>query len=216
LAFAATEARADGKNVTYCHTGTEQAITCPFSLVKGQDYILGLGGSDESPDAGGVKVEMINPAGATPIATTWSYGGDGPPNGGEFRAAYSGTFRLRVTPLDGNGSGNAWVDTDCRHDAKTRCSLTPGGEPQRGDIGSLWDHDWWRVVLRKGKSYTFTIAALEPRHKLYPSLLDAAGKPLFRSGVLGGSSRAFRYTARANGVHYLDLAGGETYTVSVR
>ena len=84
----ATAAHADGTQIVRCDAPNQgDTAECSFDLVKGQDYAL-VAGEDDTY-SGNQSTELINPAGVVTI----TLGG----GGREFRAAYSATFRLRVT-----------------------------------------------------------------------------------------------------------------------
>src|SRR3954468_15127269 len=69
------------------------------------------------------KIELVNPLGITTIDISGlaEFG-----FGQEFRAAYTATYYIRLTPTEESndfGLTPAWLDTDCRGDTKTKCSL---------------------------------------------------------------------------------------------
>src|SRR3954447_5041603 len=83
----------------------EAAQLYPYYLTKGQDYALEAQGWCD-----GGTVELINPVGVTTIALSACMA---PDVGQEFRAAYTGTFQVRVT--DGpDGPAGFSLDKDCR------------------------------------------------------------------------------------------------------
>src|SRR4051794_38414644 len=114
----ATAAYAHGDTLVACFSPDDSSTTCPVNLVKGNDYIFYREG-----DGYAGKVELVNPLGITTIDISGSaeFGG-----GQEFRAAYTATYFIRLTPTEesaDSGLTPAWLDTDCRADTKTKCSL---------------------------------------------------------------------------------------------
>src|SRR4051794_38333365 len=92
---AARAAALDGELKVTCqgYDVTGRAPTeCPVDLVKGQDYDFHARGDQE----GSAILELVNPVGQVTI----SVGSPDDSNvSSEFRAAYTGTFRIRVRPV---------------------------------------------------------------------------------------------------------------------
>src|SRR3954471_23731914 len=114
----------DGALLTTCSGFSDSGgmTECPVDLVKGQDYDFHARG-----DQGGSAIlELVNPVGQVTISI-WSP--DDSNVSSEFRAAYTGTFRIRVRPDCEGCEYDQTVDlfTDCRADAKTLCRLPLGG-----------------------------------------------------------------------------------------
>src|SRR3954469_15565245 len=115
-------ARADGDVLRSCFSPNDTAVSCPVELVKGRDYLLFRHG-----DGTAGKVELVNPAGAVTLSLDPQVREDG--TGREFRAAFTATYRIRITPTDdGEELTYAELATDCRADIKTRCSLAPSAK----------------------------------------------------------------------------------------
>jgi hypothetical protein len=127
LGLAATSARADGDVLRSCSSPNDTAISCPVDLVKGRDYLLFRHGDGTSG-----RVELVNPAGAVTVSLDPQVLESGV--GREFRAALTGTFRIRITPLPGGSYDltSAALATDCRAGTTERASVGPGGRQANG------------------------------------------------------------------------------------
>jgi hypothetical protein len=186
--------------------------------VKGTDYIFRVNAAEDCDGT----VELVNPAGQvtiTLVVADWTDGCDGSDGGVEFRAAYTGTFRLRYVPSGetppGPGAASADIVSDCRADAKTRCVLPLGGRQVAGETSTPEDADWFRVGnLRRGRLYTFTVVA----DYAYASLaaLDAKGTVLAKGHTLPGGTGTVRFRPKANGTYFFSIYHAQGYTISVK
>src|SRR3954452_13685995 len=157
----ASPALADGAIVKSCDWSA--AGSCPFKATKGADYLIDLKlGTDCE-----ATIQLVNPVGQVTksmFAPEYTDYCDGSTGGAEFRAAYTGTFQLRYVPSSGAspgpGAAHAAVVTDCRADAKTRCSLLVGARPVANERTTNGDTDWLKLAdLRRGRLYTITATA---------------------------------------------------------
>src|SRR4051794_28648955 len=202
-----TAARADGDVLRSCFSPSNSAISCPVDLVKGRDYLLFRHG-----DGTAGKVELVNPAGAVTVSLDPQALEGGV--GREFRAALTGTFRIRVTPLPemGNDLTSAELATDCRAGAKTQCAIASGAGV-RGERSLGGDADWYRAALRAGRTYTFTCDAGYARL----ALLDRNGRVLAKAQSHTGAPGVLRYRAKAAGVYFFTIGFGDgPYTLTLR
>src|SRR4051794_34315526 len=105
----------------------EAATLHPYYLTKGQDYELV---ATAGLECGGGGIELINPVGVVTISLPACSDID---FGQEFRAAYTGTYQVRVTDGSDGSLPGFWLGKDCRRDAKTLCTLR-SGTTQNGDF----------------------------------------------------------------------------------
>lgn len=201
-------ARADGVALINCWTSRETPdVSCPVDLVQGRDYELRVAG-----DQGAGTVELVNPAGQ--VLFNLDAANDGA-FGREFRAGYTATYRVRLTGDERNDSPiGASLLTDCRAGTGTRCSVAVGSAPKAGRNTSNTDVDWYRVPLRKGRTYTFTLDGEGSYTEM--NLRDRSGAVLRRTHTAATPPGTIRWTARYDGVHYLAVAEGRAYTVAAR
>lgn len=203
----ASGARADGTNLGECYLEDGPGPTsCSYDLVKGGDY-----GIRRASEQGRGTIELVNPAGVATVTMDASTDGA---TGQEFRAAYTGTYRLRLTSEPGHGQIGASVRTDCRGDVKTKCAV-PLRAKVAGSNSYVGDRDWYRTAaLVRSRTYTFTLDA--PGHTSFV-LRDPLGGELIRRHADGASKPGvIRYTARRAGAHYLEVHLGGTFTVGAR
>ena len=208
LGLATTAAHANSGIVRTCRSPDGAAVSCPVDLVEGHDYLLLRHG-----DGTAGRVELVNPAGAVTLALDPQVREGG--TGREFRAAFTATYRIRITP---NGDGaeltTAQLATDCRAGVKTRCSLAPGAEASgTRSVSDPPEDDWYRATLRRGRTYTFTCDGGYARL----ALLDRNGRVLAKAQSHTGTPGVIRYRAEADGAHFFSVSYGTgPYTVSLR
>src|SRR3954453_1927023 len=156
----APSAFADGAIVKSCDWSA--AGSCPFNATKGADYLIDvIKGTDCE-----ATIQLVNPAGQITKSLSVEQMTDfcdGSTGGAEFRAAFTGKFRLRYVPSDnatpGPGAAHAIVVTDCRADAKTHCSLVVGARPVANERTTNGDTDWLELAgLHRSRLYTVTAA----------------------------------------------------------
>src|SRR2546421_227075 len=132
----ATAAQADGVSIQRCEIAPGGVAECAANLVKGQDYVLGVGHDEQEGTA-----ELINPANIStitqPFELGWEY-----PVGREFRAAYTAKYLIRLTASEDGAGLSAWLDSDCQANTKTLCSLSPGANVS-GTNSTPNDYDWY-------------------------------------------------------------------------
>src|SRR4051794_1470211 len=212
----ASPAFADGAIVESCDWSA--AGSCPFNATKGADYLIDLKlGTDCE-----ATIQLVNPVGQVTksmFAPEYTDYCDGSTGGAEFRAAYTGTFQLRYVPSNGAspgpGAAHAAVVTDCRADAKTRCSLPVGARPVANERTTNGDTDWLRLAdLRRGRPYTITATAVDRYTRL--SVVDASGHTLASRHANAGSTGTVRFRPSASGTYFLDVPNGYHRTLSLR
>ena len=79
----------------------------------------------------------------------------------------------------------------------------------RGQLGSATDHDWYRVNLVAGQTYTFALVGTGTSDLPDPELFlrDGSANPITSNDDGGpGLSSTITYTATATGTYYLDAA----------
>jgi hypothetical protein len=213
----ASPALADGAIVKSCDWSA--AGSCPFNATKGADYLIDLKlGTDCE-----ATIQLVNPVGQVTksmFAPDYTDYCDGSTGGAEFRAAYTGTFQLRYVPSNGAspgpGAAHAAVVTDCRADAKTRCSLLVGARPIANERTTNGDTDWLRLAdLRRGRPYTITATAVDRYTRL--SVVDASGHTLASRQVHTGSTTGtVSFRPEANGTYFLVVGNGHHRMLSMR
>jgi hypothetical protein len=200
-------ARADGDVLRSCFSPNGTAVSCPVDLVKGRDYLLFRHG-----DGTAGRVELVNPAGAVTVSLDPQVREDG--TGREFRAALTGTFRIKVTPVpeEPYDLTSSALATDCRAGTKTQCAIAPSGGV-RGARSLGGDADWYRAVLSTGRTYTFTCDAGYARL----ALLDRNGRVLAKAQSHTGAPGVLRYRAKAAGAYFFTIGFGDgPYTLTLR
>src|SRR4051794_20777025 len=212
----ASPALADGAIVKSCDWSA--AGSCPFNATKGADYLIDvIKGTDCE-----ATIQLVNPAGQVTKSLSVEQMTDfcdGSTGGAEFRAAFTGTFQLRYVPSNGAapgpGAAHAAVVTDCRADAKTRCSLLVGARPVANERTTNGDTDWLRLAdLRRGRPYTITATAVDRYTRL--SVGDACGHTLASRHANAGSTGTVRFRPSASGTYFLDVPNGYHRTLSLR
>ncbi len=136
----------------------------------------------------------------------------------------TGTYRLSVTELE---TRTMEGDTDFPADITTTGVVEVGGSAM-GSIDPVGETDWFRVVLEIDRAYVFDLEGSHTGAGTLPNphlqLFDYTGTSLLLNDNDGGEglNSRLRYTANANGIHYLgagslgltDLDKG-TYTLRV-
>jgi Ca2+-binding RTX toxin-like protein len=97
---------------------------------------------------------------------------------------------------------------DAAADSATAYTLSVGQTAQ-GALGSNGDHDWYRVTLTAGQTYTFAMTGTgtnnvrDPYLRLYDSSSQLVAE---NDDALPGNNSIFTYTATATGTYYVDAA----------
>ena len=213
----ASPALADGAIVESCDWSA--AGSCPFKATKGADNLINLKlGTDCE-----ATIQLVNPVGQVTksmFAPEYTDYCDGSTGGAEFRAAYTGTFQLRYVPSSGAspgpGAAHAAVVTDCRADAKTRCSLPVGARPVANERTTNGDTDWLKLAdLRRGRLYTITATAVDSYTRLL--VVDASGHTLASRQVHSGSTTgSVGFRPPTNGTYFLVIPNGYHRMLSMR
>ncbi|MDP3899067.1 MAG: M10 family metallopeptidase C-terminal domain-containing protein [Mesorhizobium sp.] len=84
------------------------------------------------------------------------------------------------------------------------------GQTGQGTINPGGDHDWWRVDLVAGQTYTFALVGTGGNHlgDPYLRLLNASGVQIVVDDDGGpGANSTITFTATSTGTFYLDAAG---------
>lgn len=209
LLLAAARARADGLNLVACildeggATGT--SITCPVSLVANRDYVVDF--FTEDP----VTATLLDPQGAAVFSFPMEGAGFR-----EYRAPASGTYTVRLDDQIGAGSrdsGVVYVDTDCRADAATACSIEPVGS-RRGANRPLEEDDRYATTLVAGGVYRFGLTA-PPGGRV--TVVDLAGH--WQATALiprGRAGTVLRYRATRGGTYGVLVSSAARYTLAMR
>ena len=136
----------------------------------------------------------------------------------------TGTYTLSVTELETRTEEG---DTDFAASTATLGRVEVDGSAT-GEIKTIADVDWFRVVLEAGKTYVFDLEGTATNAGTLPNpyltLSDSTGQTTVSNDDGGdGANSRLEYTATANGIHYLEAWTGEftesdkgTYTLSVR
>lgn len=96
-------------------------------------------------------------------------------------------------------------------DALASTSTTYGlavGQTARGTVSSNADHDWYRVTLTAGQTYTFALVGTGGNglEDAYLRLRNSAGTEISHDDDGGpGSNSTFTFTAATSGTYYLDV-----------
>jgi hypothetical protein len=205
LGLATTAAHANSGIVRTCTSPDGAAVSCPVDLVKGHDYLLLRHG-----DGTAGKVELVDPAGAVTVALDPQ-----PLEGGvgqEFRAAFTATYRIRITP-NGDGSELTYAElaTDCRAGIKTQCLIAPGAKVS--GTRTVVEDDWYRATLRRGRTYAFTGDGGYARL----ALRDRNGRVLAKAQSHTGAPGVIRYRAKTDGAYFFSISlGAGPYTLSMK
>jgi len=120
------------------------------------------------------------------------------------------------------GLSNVVETTDAANGAGTTYTLA-AAQTALGTLGSLGDHDWYRVTLTAGQTYTFAMTGIgtnnvvDPYLRLYNSSSTLVAE---NDDALPGNNSVFTYTATATGTYYVDAAawnnsGTGQYGISV-
>ena len=136
----------------------------------------------------------------------------------------TGTYTLSVTELETRTEEG---DTDFAASIATLGRVEVDGSAT-GEIKTIADADWFRVVLEAGKTYVFDLEGTATSAGTLPdpylTLLNASGGKLSEDDDGGdGANSRLEYTATASGIHYLEAWIGSfaesdkgTYKLSVR
>ena len=104
---------------------------------------------------------------------------------------------------------NIFETTDAAAGTSTAYTLTVGQTAQ-GTLGSVGDHDWYRVDLVAGQTYTFAMTGTGTLNvqDTYLRLYAPGGATLVASNDDGlqNNNSIFTYTAATTGAYYLDAA----------
>jgi len=183
-------------------------------LAAGQDYLLEADGFGTA--------ELVNPQGQTEITLQPHMGY--PSIVQPFRATWTAVYGLKATydpvapPSFVNSPIGSWIYRDCRSDTQTQCRLTPGVNEQRGLIVAMGDRDWYRVTLRKGVRYRFTIATSGGQASL--TLRSPSAKLLIRHIAPDGGTAFIDYKAPGSGTYFAAVSlvtqANINYAVSVQ
>ena len=87
------------------------------------------------------------------------------------------------------------------------------GQTAQGVISTALQHDWFKVNLVKGQTYTFAAigTGLNALKDTYLTLRNATGRSLtFNDDGGPGTSSLITYKATATGTYYLDVSGYPT------
>ncbi|MFM2330455.1 MAG: hypothetical protein RLZZ494_2558 [Pseudomonadota bacterium] len=143
-----------------------------------------------------------------------------------YTATKSGTFYLSAQGYGSSTGAYSLTATANAADtipgsASTTATLTVNGEAGSSAIDSTGDQDWWKVRLKVGVTYVFTLSAdvdstLDPTLRL----LNSAGTKLTSNDDINDSNKNSRitYTASATGTYYLSAQGYNStgaYTIAV-
>lgn len=205
------------------------------NLIAGQTYTFTMTGTGTSPvsdtylrlrDSTGAQVAYDDDSGAgnnsslTFTATTSSaYYLDA----ASYNDAYSGQYDLAVvgqtapTPVDpapvALAAGRVTETTDAAASTATTYSLAIGKTAQ-GQVGTTGDHDWFKVDLVAGQTYTFALVATGVTtvnlDDAYLVLRNSAGTQLAADDDAGpGRNSTITFTATTTGSYYLDAGSFE-------
>lgn len=190
-----------------------QSGTVAIHLDQGQDYTFDYSGYG--------FVELVNPQGQTTIHVDMT--GDLNEGSIPFRAAYTADYIVRASlpasdPHAQYGTSSVEISQDCRGDAKTRCVMQPDGAEGRGGISDPRDQDWYRLPVRKGRTYLIEAGADPGR--VVVTIRTPSGKVVkeFTSnGFRHPASTLFRTTVAGDYRVAVMLAGtnGAEYVVRV-
>ena len=147
-----------------------------------------------------------------------------------FFGGDTGTYTLSVIVLGANGASEA--DTDCPDDTTTTCEVDVGGSVT-GNISTVTDVDWFKVVLEANKTYQIDMKGLEGLEggggtlgdPILHDIRDSSGSEISGTGNDDVDAdndiydSQITFTPTTAGAYYLVAAGvsdSGTYTLSVR
>lgn len=185
--------------------------TCPVNLTQGRDYELRHHG-----DWGSGKGELVNPQG---VATVTVEGSPDSSYGREFRAAYTGTYQVRLSEAE-NGGIRVTIYTDCKNATNTQCRLPLTGRVE-GVNTTNSDLDLFKTAtLRKGRTYTLTITTTDASGTYTEAaVVTSGGSTVARGNTSNGGSggaKAIKFRSPVNGSLYVRVGRGNTYSLTLR
>ena len=139
-----------------------------------------------------------------------------------FTAATAGTYFLDAGAIQSNDTGTYKLTTakviDRDSTAKGAIKLKTNNPTQKA-IDYLTDHDWFKLKLKKGRTYHLELKG-NTLSDPYLNLRDKKGKILSSDNDSGsGKDAVIRFTPKKSGTHILDAGGNQdavtgSYTIA--
>ncbi|PSH58332.1 hypothetical protein FY050_23945 [Phyllobacterium endophyticum] len=188
------------------------------NLVAGQTYTFNLAGSGNTPvvdtylrlhDANGNQIAFDDDSGvgaSSSLVFTAAASGVFFVNAGAYNDAATGQYALSFTQANSQTDPTVSEAADAAANTATTYALA-GGETLRGTLGSNGDHDWVRIELVAGQTYSFSMTGTGAAaiYDTYLRLRDSAGTQIAYDDDSGaGNNSTLIFTATTSGTYYLD------------
>ncbi|MCG2673262.1 pre-peptidase C-terminal domain-containing protein, partial [Bradyrhizobium sp. GCM10023182] len=140
--------------------------------------------------------------------------------GGSNPASLTGNDSISVTD-NGTPSTDTLLDTIATIGVLTVGGTTTGAidaVPMSGSANTSFDHDWYKVTLTAGHSYSFSAQGTSGTlNDVAIDLRDTTGNNLVTSVVDGGANHAasVSYTPTSSGTYYLAISAGGSNPASL-